>query len=240
MHWKVTSAYRNLKVPRVQFTYACPTVLAMRSVRPSVRPEPRHWDTRNFFLQDDLNSFCLEGSTYRPTKIAKPTVFQVVLRGIGKSFQSAITAPRISLTGYGNATAQSWLQQDTENNLKPTILASLWNLIKRICGLHELRYVCFWPWKSCPGKFNVMKAKQTLPDEKNLVWPVTFWSPRINICQWLNSYRQRVLLGLNLSVIRWFGHFLALVIGRKPFFEYLTIIPWALVGYDMIDSQRGA
>ena len=31
-----------------------------------------------------------------------------VLRGIGKSFQSAITAPRINLTGYGNATAQSY------------------------------------------------------------------------------------------------------------------------------------
>ena len=51
--------------------------------------------------------FLIEGSTYGPTKIAKPTVFQVVLRGIGKSFQSAITAPQINLTGYGNATAQS-------------------------------------------------------------------------------------------------------------------------------------
>jgi len=43
------------------------------------------------------------------TKIAKPTVFQIALRGIGKSFQSAITAPRMNLTGYGNATAQSYL-----------------------------------------------------------------------------------------------------------------------------------
>ena len=51
--------------------------------------------------------FIVNGSTWGPTKIAKPTVFQVVLRGIGKSFQSAITAPRINLTGYGNATAQS-------------------------------------------------------------------------------------------------------------------------------------
>ena len=42
-----------------------------------------------------------------PTKIAKPAIFQAVLRGIGKSFQSAITAPRVNLTGYGNATAQS-------------------------------------------------------------------------------------------------------------------------------------
>ena len=47
------------------------------------------------------------GSTHGPSKIAKPTVFQVVLRGIGKSFQSAITAPRMNLTGYSNATAQS-------------------------------------------------------------------------------------------------------------------------------------
>ena len=51
--------------------------------------------------------FSLVGSMYGPTKIAKPTVLQAVLRGIGKSFQSAITAPRIRLTGYGNATAQS-------------------------------------------------------------------------------------------------------------------------------------
>ena len=42
-----------------------------------------------------------------PSKIAQPTVFQVVLQGIGKSFQSAITAPQLNLTGYGNATAQS-------------------------------------------------------------------------------------------------------------------------------------
>ena len=48
------------------------------------------------------------GSTYGPSKIAKPAVFQAVLRGIGISFQSAITAPRMNLTGYGNATAQSY------------------------------------------------------------------------------------------------------------------------------------
>ena len=44
--------------------------------------------------------FLFEGSTYGPTKIAKPAVFQAILLGIGKSFQSAITAPRINLTGY--------------------------------------------------------------------------------------------------------------------------------------------
>ena len=59
-------------------------------------------NTNVFFV-----SFVLKGSTYGPTKIAKPTVFQVVLRGIGKSFQSAITAPRKARIGYGNATAQS-------------------------------------------------------------------------------------------------------------------------------------
>ena len=59
------------------------------------------------FQEDEIISFCFKGSTYGPTKIAKPAVFQIVLRGIGKSFQSAITAPRMHLTGYGNATAQS-------------------------------------------------------------------------------------------------------------------------------------
>ena len=49
------------------------------------------------------------GLTDEPAKIAQPAIFQAVWRGIGKSFQSAITAPRMNLTGYGNATAQSWL-----------------------------------------------------------------------------------------------------------------------------------
>ena len=56
---------------------------------------------------DRYLSLIYVGSTCGTSKIAKPTVFQVVLRGIGKSFQSAITAPRINLIGYGNATAQS-------------------------------------------------------------------------------------------------------------------------------------
>ena len=55
----------------------------------------------------EVTSQLIIGSTYGPSKIAKPAVFQAVLRGIGKSFQSAITAPRMNLTGYGNATAQS-------------------------------------------------------------------------------------------------------------------------------------
>lgn len=42
-----------------------------------------------------------------PSKIAKPTIFHVVLRDIGKSFQLAITASRLDLIDYGNATAQS-------------------------------------------------------------------------------------------------------------------------------------
>lgn len=44
-----------------------------------------------------------------PPKIATPTVFQVVVRDIGKSFQLAITTSRLNLIDYGNATAQSWL-----------------------------------------------------------------------------------------------------------------------------------
>ena len=69
-----------------------------------------------------------EGSTSGPSKIAKPTVFQVVLRGIGKSFQSAITAPRMNLTGYGNATAQSWLIKAAVSYLQQSILPSMWDV----------------------------------------------------------------------------------------------------------------
>ena len=34
--------------------------------------------------------------------------FRVTVRGIGYSFQLAITTPRINLIGYGTATAQSY------------------------------------------------------------------------------------------------------------------------------------
>ena len=40
-------------------------------------------------------------------KLQSRLYFKSFLRGIGKSFQSAITAPRVNLTDYGNATAQS-------------------------------------------------------------------------------------------------------------------------------------
>ena len=64
---------------------------------------------KGHFLSQSVKPFLIacSGPLHGPSKIAKPTVFQVVLRGIGKSFQSAITAPRMNLTGYGNATAQS-------------------------------------------------------------------------------------------------------------------------------------
>ena len=38
--------------------------------------------------------------------------FGTTPRGIGYSFQLAITAPRMGLIGYGIATAQSYLGQD--------------------------------------------------------------------------------------------------------------------------------
>ena len=60
-----------------------------------------------FYVEIEPFFGILVWALFRPSKIAKPTVFQVVLRGIGKSFQSAITAPRMNLTGYDNATAQS-------------------------------------------------------------------------------------------------------------------------------------
>ena len=64
----------------------------------------------------------------------------MVLRGIGKSFQSAITAPRISLTGYGNATAQSWLQGDAKKTFKPAMLPSLWYLTLYKCKWHFVNF----------------------------------------------------------------------------------------------------
>ena len=39
-------------------------------------------------------------------KLQSPRYFTWSLRDIGKSFQLAITAPRLDLTGYGTTTAQ--------------------------------------------------------------------------------------------------------------------------------------
>ena len=88
------------------------------------------------------------GSTYGPTKIAKPAVFQAVLRGIGKSFQSAITAPRMNLTGYGNATAQSCHPKVIVNNLTQPIIASIWYRITSV-NCHYFRDFLFETCSSC-------------------------------------------------------------------------------------------
>ena len=60
------------------------------------------------YLQLFVLSLTSKGLILEQSKIAEPTVFQVVLWGWKiKSFQSAITAPRVNLNDYGNATAQS-------------------------------------------------------------------------------------------------------------------------------------
>ena len=41
-------------------------------------------------------------------KLQSPRYFTWSLRDIGKSFQLAITAPRLDLTGYGTTTAQGY------------------------------------------------------------------------------------------------------------------------------------
>ena len=50
-------------------------------------------------------------SAVTPSQIAEPTVFQVVLRRLGKSFQSTITASQVNLSDYNNATAQSYFKK---------------------------------------------------------------------------------------------------------------------------------
>jgi len=65
-------------------------------------------------LQQNLQPFALaltsKGLTPEPSQIAEPTVFQVVLRRLGKSFQSTITASQVNLSDY-NATAQSYFKK---------------------------------------------------------------------------------------------------------------------------------
>jgi len=68
------------------------------------QPSSRSNDVSYFHPKLSLMFVC---DPFESSKIAKPSIFQDVLRDIGKSFQSAITAPRMNLTGYGNATAQS-------------------------------------------------------------------------------------------------------------------------------------
>ena len=86
------------------------------------------------------------GSTYGPSKIAKPAVFQAVLRGIGKSFQSAITAPRMNLTGYGNATAQSWRDSGTFETIFNSDRGQLWDIIDVTRTFQWNTILVFFTW----------------------------------------------------------------------------------------------
>ena len=65
---------------------------------------------------------------FRASKIAKPTVFQVVFRGIKKSFQSAITEPWLNITGCGNGTAQSWRFNTGIKIYSKTSFSSMWDV----------------------------------------------------------------------------------------------------------------
>ena len=49
-------------------------------------------------------------------KLQSRLYFKSSMRDIGKSFQQAITAPRLDLIGYGTTTAQSWLGTDTDHS----------------------------------------------------------------------------------------------------------------------------
>ena len=62
----------------------------------------------------------------RSAQIAMPTVFQVVMRDIGKSFQLAITTSRLNLIDYGNATAQSWLLKDIYPGITHQVIHRCW------------------------------------------------------------------------------------------------------------------
>ena len=62
----------------------------------------------------------------RSAQIATPTVFQVVMRDIGKSFQLAITTSRLNLIDYGNATAQSWLLRDNYSCITHQVIHRCW------------------------------------------------------------------------------------------------------------------
>ena len=62
----------------------------------------------------------------RSAQIAMPTVFQVVMRDIGKSFQLAITTSRLNLIDYGNATAQSWPSMDTYSCITRQVIHRCW------------------------------------------------------------------------------------------------------------------
>ena len=62
----------------------------------------------------------------RSAQIAMPTVFQVVMRDIGKSFQLAITTSRLNLIDYGNATAQSWPSMDIYSCITHQVIHRCW------------------------------------------------------------------------------------------------------------------
>ena len=86
--------------------------------------------TKGTLRTETVFYFCRNlGPANGPSKIAQPAVFQAVWRGIGKSFQSAITAPRMNLTGYGNATAQSCSTFISHTLWTKTSILALWDVL---------------------------------------------------------------------------------------------------------------
>ena len=55
-------------------------------------------------------TFWVTGRCIGRQKLQSRLYFKSSMRDIGKSFQLAITAPRLDLIGYGTTTAQSWSQ----------------------------------------------------------------------------------------------------------------------------------
>ena len=98
------------------------------SLAPGGREDDRPWERGCHWICFNIFFWILVWALSGPSKIAKPAVFQVALRGIGKSFQSAITAPLMNLTGYGNATAQSWRFNTGIKFYSKTSFSSIWDV----------------------------------------------------------------------------------------------------------------
>ena len=117
----------------------------------SLDPE-KDWESRRLgpFLRNRNGFQNLSCSTGAYRNCLRQLYFKSKWRGIGYSFQLAITAPLYSITGYCIATAQSWsqaqLEESTTGYMTGTHLSCLMTLKTSLFVFHQ--WPLFGQWQS--------------------------------------------------------------------------------------------
>ena len=99
-------------------------------------------------------TFWVTGRCIGRQKLQSRLYFKSSMRDIGKSFQLAITAPRLDLIGYGTTTAQSWSEIERLEVFMAQVdetwlWVKIWIGIYSSCG--NTAYFA-WPWRLRRGE----------------------------------------------------------------------------------------